>query len=268
MLKISAFIITKNEATRIARAINSVKDIVEELIVVDSGSTDDTVQIAKNLGIKVIFNEWNGYVKQKTFGENLCQNDWILNIDADEELSKELQDEIEFIFASNNQANYLAYRTKIVILHRNDQKIRRFAPYNKCIRLYNRKYSSFSNNNTTTHDSVLFNPNINSQNKIYDLNGIIYHRSGRSIEQLVAKANFYSSEQAKDLVKLGRNPSKTRIATESIFYFLKSFFIRRYWVFGFDGFVDSMIFAFARFIRLAKARELLNNKKDDSNIEA
>ncbi|MCC8398543.1 MAG: glycosyltransferase family 2 protein [Rickettsia endosymbiont of Labidopullus appendiculatus] len=269
MLKISAFIITKNESARVARAINSVKDIVEELIVVDSGSTDNTVQIARNLGAKVIFNEWDGYVKQKTFGENLCQNDWILNIDADEELSKELQDEIEFIFASNIQDNYLAYRTKIVILHRNDHKVRRFAPYNKCIRLYNRKYSSFSNNsNTTTHDSVLFNPNINSENKIYDLNGTIYHRSGTSITQLITKANFYSSEQAEDLVKLGRNPSKIRIATESIFYFLKSFFIRRYWVFGFDGFVDSMIFAFARFIRLAKAREILNNKKYAKNQES
>ncbi len=267
MLKISAFIITKNESARVAGAINSVKDIVEEVIVVDSGSTDDTVQIARNLGAKVIFNEWCGYVKQKTFGENLCQNDWILNIDADAELSKDLQDEIEFIFASNIQDNYLAYRTKIVILHRNDYKARRFAPYSECIRLYNRKYSGFSNNSSTTHDSVLFNPNINSQGKIYDLNGIIYHRPGTSIAQLVAKANFYSSEQAEDLVKLGRNPSKIRIATETIFYFLKSFFIRRYWVFGFDGFVDSMIFAFARFIRLAKAREILNNKKHAKNQE-
>ncbi|WP_341757083.1 MULTISPECIES: glycosyltransferase family 2 protein [unclassified Candidatus Tisiphia] len=268
MLKISAFIITKNEAARVTRAINSVKDIVGEIIVVDSGSTDDTVQIVRDLGSKVIFNEWSGYVKQKTFGENLCQNDWILNIDADEELSKELQDEIEFIFASNIQDNYLAYRTKNVILHRNDHKVRRFAPYHKFIRLYNRKYSSFSNNNsTTTHDSVLFNPDINSQGKIYDLNGIIYHRTGMSIEQLVAKANFYSSEQAEDLVKLGRNPSRIRIATETISYFLKSFFIRRYWVFGFDGFVDSMILAFARFIRLAKAREMLNNKKHAKNQE-
>ncbi|WP_425360692.1 MULTISPECIES: glycosyltransferase family 2 protein [unclassified Candidatus Tisiphia] len=271
MLKISAFIITKNEAARVTRAINSVKGIVDEIIVVDSGSTDNTVQIARDLGTKVIFNEWGGYVKQKAFGESLCQNDWILNIDADEELSKELQDEIEFIFASNIQDNYLAYRTKNVILHRNDHKVRRFAPYHKFIRLYNRKYSSFSNNmSTTTHDSVLFNPDINPQDKIYELNGIIYHRSGMSIEQMVAKANFYSSEQAEDFVKLGRNPSKIRIATEIIFYFLKSFFIRRYWVFGFDGFVDSMILAFGRFIRLAKAREILNNKeyaKNQKNIE-
>jgi hypothetical protein len=110
---------------------------------------------------------------------------------------------------------------------------------------------------------VLFNPTINSEGKIYNLNGIIYHRSGISIEQLVTKANFYSSEQAKDLLSLGRNPSKIRIFTEIFSYFFKTFVIRRYFVFGFDGFVDSMLFAFSRFIRLAKARELFNNKENN-----
>ncbi len=70
MINISAFIITKNEASRVAKAINSVKDIAEEIIVVDSGSGDDTVSIAESLGAKVIFNEWPGYVKQKSFAEN------------------------------------------------------------------------------------------------------------------------------------------------------------------------------------------------------
>jgi glycosyltransferase involved in cell wall biosynthesis len=262
MVKLSAFIITKNEEKRVAKAINSLKSIVEEVIVVDSGSTDNTLQTARDLGAKVIFNEWQGYVKQKSFGENLCKNDWIINIDADEELSQELQDEIEFIFAANIQDKYIAYNTKIMILHRNDIKARRFAPYNTCLRVYNRKYGSFSNNNTTTHDSVVLNHGVNSEGKIYNLNGLIYHRSGISIEQLVAKANFYSSEQAKDLIQLKRIPSKIRTATEIMTYFFKTFFIRRYFVFGFDGFVDSLILAFARFIRLAKAREIANNNKD------
>ena len=87
MINISAFIITKNEAPRVAKAINSIKDIVDEIIVVDSGSTDDTVRIAESLGAKVVFNEWPGYVKQKSFAESLCKNNWVLNIDADEELT-------------------------------------------------------------------------------------------------------------------------------------------------------------------------------------
>lgn len=262
MINLSAFIIAKNEASRIARAINSVKNIVSELIVVDSGSTDDTVKIASNLGAKVVFNEWPGYVKQKAFAEGLCKNDWTLNIDADEELSKELQDEIGRIFSANNQDKYLAYKFSVVIMHRNDLKPRFLAPDNKCLRLYNRKFSSYANSTEfTTHDSVIFNPGINSQDKVSLLNGKAYHRSGTSIEQLVSKANFYSSEQAKDLFRLGRNPTKIRVATEMIICVFKVFFIRRYFVFGFDGLVDSIIFAFARFIRLAKARELFKNEK-------
>src|SRR4051812_46312545 len=81
--KISSFIIAKNEESRIARAINSLKQISEEIIVVDSGSTDKTVEIAESLGARVVYNEWPGYVKQKAFAEKLCKNDWVLNIDAD-----------------------------------------------------------------------------------------------------------------------------------------------------------------------------------------
>ena len=257
MAKISAFIITKNEEARIATAINSIKKIVDEIIVIDSGSDDNTVKIARDLGAQVVLNEWPGYVKQKAFGESLCTNDWILNIDADEELSSELQSEIEFLCASNCQNHYLAYRINLIIMYRNEVKPRLLAPANKFIRLYNRKFCSFSNTTkTTTHDAVLFNPAINSKGKIYDFDGVAYHRSATSIEQLVNKANFYSSEQAKDLVNLGRNPSKIRISCEFFLWFCKAFFIRRYFVFGFDGFIDSIIFAFARFIRLAKAREI------------
>jgi len=255
-MNISGFIIAKNEASRITQAINSIKNIVTEIIVVDSGSTDDTVQIASNLGAKVVYNEWPGYVKQKALGESLCQNDWVINIDGDEELSKELQNEISFIFQSETHDKYLAYKINFVILHRNDTKPRFWAPANKFIRLYNRKICSYAHTKTTTHDAVIFNENVDSKNKIYDLNSLAYHRSGTSIEQLVNKANFYSTEQAKDLIILGRKFSKIRIASEIILWFFKAFFIRRYFVFGFDGFVDSIIFAFARFIRLAKAREL------------
>ncbi|ABV73194.1 Beta 1,4 glucosyltransferase [Rickettsia canadensis str. McKiel] len=260
MTKISAFIITKNEAARIARAINSVKNIVDEVVVVDSESSDGTVSIAEELGATVVIKPWLGYVGQKSFAESLCIHDWILNIDADEELSKDLQDEIEYIFVSGNQDHYLAYKIKLLIMHRDDRKPRMFAPFNKCIRLYNKKFASFANNvNSTTHDSVVFNKDVDFTNKVYLLNEPAYHYSGISIEQLVTKANFYSSEQAKDLMVQDKKVSNIRIATEMLWWFLKAFFIRRYFVFGFDGFVDSMIFAFARFLRLAKLRDKTKN---------
>lgn len=257
MVKISAFIIAKDEALRIATAINSLKDIVDEIIVIDSGSSDDTVSIAQNLGARVVPNEWPGYVEQKSFGEQLCQHDWILNIDADEELTKPLQDEIKQRFSSPNYDECKAYNIDITILHRKDKKARFLAPANRVVRLYNRKYCSFSNRERgTTNDAVVFNFfNLPQENVIFNLKHPAYHRSGTSIEQLVTKANFYSTEQAKDLALLNRKLSLIRIAFELPLCFFKAFILRRYFVFGFDGFVDSIIFAFARFIRLAKARE-------------
>jgi glycosyltransferase involved in cell wall biosynthesis len=259
---LSCFIITKNEEKRIARAINSVKNIVSEVIVVDSGSVDNTVSIAESLGATVLFKEWPGYVKQKSFAEKLCKYDWVLNIDADEELSCELQEEIRYLFLSKNCTRYNAYAVNFVILYRNENLPRKFAPANKFIRLYNRNFCSFSNTiNHTTHDAVTFNQdNDQKGNIVYNLSGMAFHRSGVSLEQLVAKANFYSGEQAKDLIKNGRVPNAFRTFFEMPLWVLKTFFIRRYWVFGFDGLVDSVVFAFARFLRLAKAREIFSSR--------
>lgn len=261
MTKISAFIICKNESARIATAISSVIKMVDEVIVIDSHSSDNTAEIARELGARVVTNSWPGYVKQKAFGESLCSYDWLLNIDADEELSPKLQAEIAGLFMCQ-PSYYLAYRINFVILHRNDVKPRFLAPANKFIRLYNRHFSSFANvpSSNTTHDAVLLNPGT-QRSKVADLSAVAYHKSGTSIEQLVSKANFYSSEQAQDLARLNRTPSKIRIGSELFWWFLKAFILRRYFVFGFDGFVDSIIFAFARFIRLAKARELHNKRR-------
>ncbi len=257
MAKISAFIIAKNEEARIARAINSLKEISEEIIVIDSGSTDNTVGISKDLGARVVFNEWSGYVNQKIFGESLCKNDWIINLDADEELTKELQEEIALLFKTGKQDEYKAYDMNMIIMHRNDSKPRLFAPNNYFIRLYNKNYIGFFNTSGyTTHDVVSWSSGYGSDTDFTKLKAPALHYSGASIEQLVAKANFYSSEQAKDMLASGRKISSIRVISEFFFWLIKAFFIRRYFVFGFDGFVDSMIFSFARFLRLSKAREL------------
>jgi glycosyltransferase involved in cell wall biosynthesis len=257
MTLISAFIITKNEEARIARAIASLKAEVDEIIVIDSGSTDRTVEIAEKLGARVVYNEWKGYTQQKVFGESLCKHKWILNIDADEVLTPSLEDEIGYIFRGKIQDRYKAYRINFIIMHRTDSSPRRFAPSNSFIRLYNRDYASFGGGHGyTTRDAVCLNEGVSEEKDVYLLNEPALHYSGTSIEQLVAKANFYSSEQAEDLARSSRKVSKLRTGLEFFLWFFKAFFIRRYFVFGFDGFVDSMIFAFARFLRLAKAKEI------------
>lgn len=93
-MKISVCIIARNEEESIARCLHSVETIADEVILVDSGSADKTREVARSLGAKVFDHEWEGYVAQKNYAISLAAHDWILSLDADEELSVELQGEI------------------------------------------------------------------------------------------------------------------------------------------------------------------------------
>src|SRR4051812_25902035 len=97
-IPVSVFIIAVNEADRIGRTINSVKDWADEVVVIDSGSKDGTPQTVEALGARSIHHDWPGYGLQKRFGEDQCKNDWVLNIDADEVISEELGKEIQELF--------------------------------------------------------------------------------------------------------------------------------------------------------------------------
>jgi glycosyltransferase involved in cell wall biosynthesis len=105
-MKISAAIIAQNEERNISRVIESLR-CCDEILVVDSGSTDRTTEIASKLGARVVENPWRGYAGQKNFAAEQCQNDWVLSLDADESLSEALEAEIWHI--KKNGAQYDAY---------------------------------------------------------------------------------------------------------------------------------------------------------------
>ena len=114
-MKLSVGIITYNEEQIIARTIDSVKNIADEIVIIDSNSTDKTVEIAKLKGAKVITQSWLGYGKQKNFMIDNCSGEWILSIDADEIISEELAVEIsEEIKKENNTVEVYELREKVV----------------------------------------------------------------------------------------------------------------------------------------------------------
>lgn len=251
-LPLSVFIITKNEADRIGEVILAVKEIADEVLVIDSGSEDKTCEIAAKLGAKVIFNQWNGYGLQKIFGENQCRNKWILNIDADEEVSKELCDEIRDVFAKNLQENYVGFRVKIVNKFRFEKKPKKLAYYYNQLRLYNKDFAGFKD--SSVHDSVeLKDKNLD---KIGQLQHIIYHQSFRSFSHWIEKINFYSQMQAQDSFNKKKCPSILKVLLTPIFAFFKAYFVRRYFIYGFDGIIYSSLFAFSRFAKAIKTREI------------
>lgn len=254
-LPLSVFIITQDEADRVAKPILSTISWVDEVIVIDSGSKDNTVEIAEKLGARTVFNQWNGYGRQKIYGEGLCRNNWLLNIDADEEISPKLRDEIIALFA-DGEPEYKAYQLIISTLGRFDDKAPAFAPYHDPIRLYDKNYAGFKD--STVHDSVVLK---DPSQKAEKLKNIVLHRSLRSYSHAVEKINRYSSMQAEDMFRRGKKPSALRILFEPLIGFTKGYFIRKYCFLGFDGFIEAVVYAFARTLRLAKTRELWKEKE-------
>lgn len=255
--KISVFIITKNEADRISEIINAVKPIADEILVIDSGSEDNTCEIAMRLGAKVMFNKWQGYGLQKIFGEKQCRNKWVLNIDADEEVSPELAEEIKKIFSKKTPENFWGFRVKIVNKFRFEKKPKKFAYYYNQLRLYNKDFAGFKS--STVHDSVELKKN--NPEKIGQLQNIIYHQSFRSFSHWIEKINSYSQMQAHDSFCKGKYPSALKVFFIPTFAFAKAYFVRRYFIYGFNGLVYSYLFAFSRFAKAIKTREIFQAKK-------
>ncbi len=246
--QISVFIIAKDEADRIGLTINSVKDWVDEVIVIDSGSSDDTVAVSESLGARVVFNVWRGYGPQKVFGESLCSNDWLLNLDADEEISPELGAEIRALF-QRGQPTDVAYTLPILPLYPFQDAGHRWTAFHHPVRLYRKTCAGFKD--SPVHDSVVVH-----EGGVGHLKGMVIHRSFRSLTHHVEKANEVSSLRAQDLLGKNRNPSGFSLLLIPVLAFFKSYFLRREFVNGIDGIVVSHMYAFQRFIRLAKTREL------------
>lgn len=259
-LPISVFIIARNEADRIPIVIRSVRDWADEVHVIDSGSEDDTVKVCEELGAKVHVRAWTGYGPQKVYGESLCRNDWLLNIDADEEISPQLHDEIVALFATGPKHN--AYRVPILPLYNFQEHAHPLTAHHHPVRLYRKSHAGFKD--STVHDTVVVRTG-----GVGHLRGMVNHRSFRSLTHHIDKVNAYSSAQAEDRYAMGREPSLLALLLTPPLAFFKSLILRREFLNGIDGVVVSYMYAFQRFIRLAKTRErfqLARRKNETENM--
>ena len=241
-LPISCFIIAQDEADRITNTIESVIDIVDEVIVIDSGSTDGTQDLARQLGCKVFFNKWKGYGPQKRFGEDCAKNEWLLNLDADEYLSNEIKTEILQIFDDNNN-HYNFFSMKVTPIYPNWKRPRIFSASHECVRLYNKRFGRFSN--SPVHDSVETN-----NSKIFYFKNHVYHNSVRSFKHLIEKEESYIQLQSKTLKDKNKIFLFLRIFVEFPLAFIKYYFIRRHFTGALTGLVTSLILAYYRWKRV------------------
>ncbi|MCO7227310.1 glycosyltransferase family 2 protein [Pleionea sp. CnH1-48] len=248
-LPISVFIITLNEEKNIRRVLESCCDM-DEIIVVDSGSTDSTVSIAKEFTDKVSFNEWPGYAKQKDYAMSLCSNEWVLNLDADEELTPEL---IEQFRKTISDDHYDAVRSQ-----RNDIFIGKALSDwtkkpNNC-RLYRKQAAHFD----TTR---LAHERADISGKELFVKEAFNHYGYGNIETITNKNNLYSSLKAQEKFDKGKSYSILKLLLVFPLIFTKTYIFQRHIFSGMRGFIISIMTAYYLFIKEAKLYEHCQNKK-------
>jgi len=247
-LPISATVITHNEAQRIEACLASLSGFAAQIVVLDSGSVDQTREIALSMGAEVHIAEWEGYGPQKRRAEELCRYDWILSLDADERLSPALIEEIRRAFVGG-EPPVDAFTVSIVDQLPHESKPARWAYFYRRIRLYNLRRGRFAD--SAIHDDII----MKKGSRVGDLEGRIPHLSLEGLSAATAKFNRYTDIQAEAMQENGRQLPRWRIVTEFPVAFFKSYFLRRRFMYGLWGFIFSMSYANMRFLRVAKAYE-------------
>jgi glycosyltransferase involved in cell wall biosynthesis len=251
MIKISVSIITLNEEKNIARCLASVKDIADEIVVVDSFSQDKTKEICNKYKVKFIEKTFSGYVEQKNFADAQAENDWILSLDADEELSEKLKQEI-FSIKQNPQAD--AYEMPRMTNYIG-KWIRHTDWYpDRKIRLYNRKKARWEGK--SLHEKLT----LDKDAKLIRLSGDILHYSYYSISQHIAQFNKFTDIGAEEAFQKGKKAPLYKIFINPIWKFAYSYFLRLGFLDGYKGFLVCWISAFATFTKYIKLRELYRKK--------
>ncbi len=250
MVKISAIIITQNEERNIGRCIDSVISVVDEIVVIDSFSTDQTCDIALEKGARVIKHRFISHIDQKNFAVTQATNEYVLSLDADEYLSEELTGSILEVKES---WPYEAYRMNRLsnyggkwIRHGNwypDQKIR----------LWNKRKGLWGGENP--HDKVVLKRGV----KVMHLKGDLLHRAYVDAYETLSKIQRYSDIYSQENAGR-RSSSPLRIVAHSSFAFLKSYFLKRGFLDGFEGLMVAQAVSNHVFYKYAKLYEA-NHKK-------
>jgi len=248
-LPISVFIITKNEEEHIEKTLKSVS-LFDEVILVDSGSTDSTLDIAKRYGAKIYTHSWQGYAKQKQYAMSLCSNEWVLNLDGDEQVNPSLINAFKEIIEQDKADSVRFWRNDIFI----DKPLSTWSKKPNNHRLYKRS-KSFFDDSRLAHESATVNGKEIFINETFD------HFGYGSIETLTTKNNNYSSLKANEKFAKGKRYSNVKLITIFPLVFIKEYFLQRKIFSGKRGFILAIMGAYYAFIKEAKLFENHQVKK-------
>ncbi len=245
-LSLSLIVITRDAAQELPDCLASA-GFAEETIVVDSGSHDDTVAVARSLGARVIEQSWLGFGPQKNFAVGQASHDWVLCLDADERVTPELGAAIRAVLARGAPAES-AYACA-----RRNRFLGRWLAHGEGypdwnLRLFDRRRARWTDD--PVHEHVV------TDGRVGRLSGDLEHWSAESIESYVAKQNRYTSLQAQAMHARGERAGRLVIVLSPAARFLRFYVFRLGFLDGVAGFAHIAIGAFASFLKYAKLRAL------------
>jgi len=252
MPDLSVAVIALDEEDRIRACLESVA-WADEVVVVDSGSSDKTVEVAREFTDRVLFHAWAGYGAQKNFALAQCRGAWILSLDADERVSEPLRDEIRTVLAADPPVvGFFVPRQNFF----QGRWIRHGGWYpDYQLRLFRRGRGAFTE--AAVHESVRVD------GPAARLRSPLVHQSYRGIEDFVARASRYAELAARHLADEGRGGSAVDLLIRPAWRFLRMYVVQLGFLDGWRGLVLAALYAQYVFIRGARVRELLAQRSRD-----
>ena len=264
-MPVTVTIITLNESAHIAEAIDSAA-WADEILIVDSGSTDDTVAIATSKGVRVMSRNWPGYVDQKNYAASVASHDWIFSLDADERITPALAAEVRQIVHAEPAER--AFRVPRVTFHLGRWvRTTDFYPDHQT-RLYDRRAARWQGK--YVHESVV------ADGPVGQLKHELQHYSYRDLSDHLDRINRYSTLAAQQMYESGRRTSAVDLVTHPPAAFLRNYILRGGFADGVAGLTISLVNAYSVLLKFAKLWELqqgtgnsqLPTAKRDAAVEA
>ena len=252
--RFSIVIICKNEANGIARVLESIKNVSDDIVIYDNGSTDGTVEIAKKYGVTLYQLEWLGFGKTKQKAVSLAKYDWVLSLDADEALDEQLQNELIHLNLNDTSVVY-QFRFKNYL----GSKYIKWGEWggDKHIRLFNRHFVNWDD--ASVHEQLV----IPKDTRVQQLKGYILHFTMKDMIEYSNKLVQYALLNAEKYYQQGKKASWFKRHVNPVFSFINHYFFQLGFLDGWEGLVTARMTSFYTFLKYTRLHEL-NSKKENN----